>query len=113
MDYKDIIKLLEAGYTRDEIMAMKADETPEEKTDKSTDETPEEKTDEKKSPSKDVDFINGIRADLDSLKEVFTGFKNEITALNIMNSSIYQHEESADDIIAKIINPSYKDDKGE
>lgn len=107
MDYKDIIKLLEAGYTRDEIMAMKADETPEEKP---TDETPEEK----KSPSKDDDFISGIRAELDSLKEVFTGFKNEITALNIMNSSIYQHEESADDIIAKIINPSYKkDDKGE
>lgn len=111
MDYKDIIKLLEAGYTRDEIMAMKADETPEEKP---TDETPEEnRADEKNSPSKDDDFISGIRAELDGLKEVFTGFKNEITALNIMNSSIYQHEESADDIIAKIINPSYKDDKGE
>ena len=109
MDYKDIIKLLEAGYSRDEIMAMKADETPEEK----PVETPEERTDDKKSPSKDDDFISGIRAELDGLKEVFTGFKNEITALNIMNSSIYQHEESADDIIAKIINPTYKDDKGE
>lgn len=112
MDYKDIIKLLEAGYTRDEIMAMKVVETSEEK---NVEETPEEKTpEEKKSPSKDDDFISGIRAELDGLKEVFTGFKNEITALNIMNSSIYQHEETADDIIATIINPSYKkDDKGE
>lgn len=95
MKYDEIIKLLDAGYSREEIMAMK--EQPEDQ--EETHEEQEEQTD----PFASV---------VGELKDAITSMKNEITAMNIMNSRISDETRTGDDIIADIINPpKYKKEK--
>lgn len=98
MKYDEIIKLLDAGYSREEIMAMK------EQPDDQKEEPPqEEKTEENSDQFASV---------VGELKDVITSMKNEITAMNIMNSRISDETRTGDDIIADIINPpKYKKEK--
>lgn len=96
MKYEEIIKLLDAGYSREEILNMKEqppkEQTPEEQ-------PPEEQPD----PSADA---------LREMKEMFAEMKKEITAMNIMNAVRPGDEEkTSEDIIANIINPTKKDKK--
>lgn len=100
MKHDEIIKLLDAGYTKEEITEiLKTDDTekaPEEGT-KKPDEV--EKTDTTEDSSKIITEA------LSEIKDIFSDFKKELTAINILNSNIPQHTETADDIIGKIINP--------
>ena len=99
MKYEEIIKLLDAGYTREEIIEM-GKEPKEPK--------PEEtKPEETKPEDSDItDFVKEMR-------EAFAEMKKEFTALNIMASRQPEIEEkSSEDIIANIINPTRKK-KGE
>lgn len=90
MEYKEIIKLLEAGYTRDEIMAMG------EETKKETEEVTEEVKEETKNSN-----------DIAELKEAIDGLKKEIIASNIMQSAIKGEQElTGEDVIANIISPA-------
>ena len=90
MKYEEIIKLLDAGYSRDEILAMKeapADPTP-------ADPTPAE-------PNM-TDVMN-------EMKEMFNDMRKEFTAFNIMNSKMPEDSErTSEEIIANIINPEQK-----
>ena len=90
MQYTEIIKLLDAGYTRDEILAMKDEPTPEP--------TPE--------PNE-----NGMSELVKEMRDAFSEMRKEFTALNIM-SSRQPEEKTPEDIIANIINPTRKK-KGE
>lgn len=96
MDMQDIIKLLDAGYSKDEIIAMN----------ESTDDKPSEEVQEIQTESKeDVSFDAGVITDaLSEIKTTFEEIKKEFTAMNIMNSRI-DPEKSSDDILAEIINP--------
>ena len=95
MKYEEIIKLLDAGYSRDEILEMDKP-APEEKKE------PEEKKDpapeEKKDPAPDMAGM------MDEMKKMFSDLTKEITASNILNSRL-QGEDDNEDLIAKIINP--------
>ena len=94
MQYTEIIKLLDAGYTRDEILAMKDEPKQEEP---------------KQEEPKHVD--NG-RSDLENeMRDAISEMRNEFTAFNIM-SSRQPEEKTPEDIIASIINPTRKK-KGE
>lgn len=90
MKYEEIIKLLDAGYSREEIMAMKdapADPTP-------ADPTPAD-------PNM-ADVMN-------EMKEMFNDMRKELTAFNIMNSNMpADNKRTSEDIIANIINPEQK-----
>ena len=90
MKYEEIIKLLDAGYSRDEILTMKeppADPAP-------ADPTPAE-------PNM-ADVMN-------EMKEMFNDMRKEFTAFNIMNSNMPgDNERTSEDIIANIINPEQK-----
>ena len=101
MKYDEIIKLLDAGYTRDEIMAMKDDETktpdPDEKTGDSSGET--------KAPEE-----TGMSDLVKEMRDAFAEMKKEFTAFNIM-ASRQPEEKTPEDIIANIINPSRKETK--
>ena len=88
MKYTEIIKLLDAGYTRDEILAMKDEPTPEP--------TPEP---------------NGMSDLVKEMRDAFSEMRKEFTAMNIM-SSRQPEEKTPEDIIANIINPTRKK-KGE
>lgn len=100
MQYTEIIKLLDAGYTREEIMAMKDEPTPEPKPEPTPEPTPEPKPEE-----------NGMSDLVKEMRDAFSEMRKEFTALNIM-SSRQPEEKTPEDIIANIINPTRKK-KGE
>ena len=94
MQYTEIIKLLDAGYTREEILAMKDEPKPVEP-------KPEEPKPEETGMS---DLVKEMR-------DAFSEMRKEFTAMNIM-SSRQPEEKTPEDIIANIINPTRKK-KGE
>ena len=99
MQYTEIIKLLDAGYTRDEILAMKDEPKPEEP-------KPEEPKPEEPKPEE-----NGMSELVKEMRDAFSEMRKEFTAFNIM-SSRQPEEKTPEDIIANIINPTRKK-KGE
>lgn len=101
MKYDEIIKLLDAGYTRDEIIAMKDDAT------KAPD--PDEKTDDSKVETKTPEEteMSGL---VKEMRDAFAEMKKEFTAFNIM-ASRQPEEKTPEDIIANIINPTRKETK--
>ena len=94
MKYDEIIKLLDAGYSREEIMAMKDPE-----------ETPAPEKVETETPE------TGMSDLVKEMRDAFSEMKKEFTAMNIM-ASRQPEEKTPEDIIANIINPSRKK-KGE
>lgn len=102
MKYDEIIKLLDAGYTRDEIMAM--NDNSETKTP-----DPDEKTDNTKMETKTPEEteMSGL---VKEMRDAFAEMKKEFTAFNIM-ASRQPEEKTPEDIIANIINPTRKETK--
>ena len=94
MKYDEIIKLLDAGYTRDEILNMQ--DAPEEK----QEDAPEEKQE---------DVPATMDAIMSEVKDMFAEMKKELTAMNILNSRQSAEEnKTSEDILATIINPTMK-----
>lgn len=92
MNYNEIIKLLDAGYSRDEILQMNSNEpepAPE------PEPTPE--------PEPVPDPTEAIMAEV---KEMFAEMRKELTAMNIMNSRQHDTRNEPEDILANIINPT-------
>lgn len=88
MKYEEIIKLLDAGYSRDEILTMKEEPAP---------------ADPEPTPAPAADITAGI---MEEVKGMFAEMKKELTAMNIMNSRQDSDEvRTGEDILASIINP--------
>jgi len=100
MKYDEIIKLLDAGYTREEIMAMK--EEPNDEKEKQSGSSADE-------PGKQNDNteMSGL---VKEMRDAFAEMKKEFTAFNIM-ASRQPEEKTPEDIIANIINPTRKENK--
>ena len=95
MKYDEIIKLLDAGYTREEILNMQ--DAPAED---AQDTAPAD--DEQNAPVS-MDVI------MSEVKDMFAEMKKELTAMNILNSrQSAETERTSDDILASIINPTMK-----
>ena len=93
MKYEEIIKLLDAGYSRDEILAMKEEPAP----------APDPKEPEPTPAPEPADITAGI---MEEVKGMFAEMKKELTAMNIMNSRQDSDEvRTGEDILASIINP--------
>lgn len=94
MKYEEIIKLLDAGYSRDEILAMKEEPAP----------APDpEPTPDDPEPAPAPDPAADV---MKEMKEMFAEMKKELTAMNIMNSRQESDEvRTGEDILASIINP--------
>lgn len=103
MTYTEIMKLLDAGFNRDEILAMQNEDQHEETTD--TSDNTEQGSDVQGTVN------DAITTALEEVKNTFDEFKKEFTAMNIMNSRIDNPDKSADDILANIINPFETIDK--
>lgn len=102
MKYDEIIKLLDAGYSREEILALK-DEPENVNNDAENETDPGEN--ENNSDS------TGMSELVKEMRDAFAEMKKEFTAFNIM-SSRQPEEKTPEDIIASIINPTRKK-KGE
>ena len=98
MQYSEIIKLLDAGFTRDEILAMQDEPTTEPTTEPTPEPTPEPEE-------------NGMSELVKEMRDAFSEMRKQFTAFNIM-SSRQPEEKTPEDIIANIINPTRKK-KGE
>ena len=110
MDYKEIIRLLDAGYTRDEILQMSDNSG----SDTGADESATSGTDESDASGADESAASGadeLNAAISEMKSMFSDFTKEITAMNIMNSQRgIDNENSVEDIIANIISPKRKEE---
>ena len=99
MKYEEIIKLLDAGYSREEILAMQEEPAPEP--------APEPAEDE---PKPVADITGEIMSEV---KEMFSEMKKELTAMNIMNSRQDGEDiKTGEDILASIINPTMRKNGG-
>lgn len=91
MKYEEIIKLLDAGYSREEILAMKEEPAP--------------APDPEPTPGdpEPADITAGI---MEEVKGMFAEMKKELTAMNILNSRQESDDvKTGEDILASIINP--------
>ena len=100
MTLDQIIKLLDAGYTKADIEAMQTPAQPEAAADPEPQKDPEPvaKPEEKKTGSEPVKDTAG-EAMLQELRDL----KKAVYAMNIMNSSQPGQPESVDDILAKAL----------
>ena len=92
MNYNEIIKLLDAGYSREEILKMDSKE-PEPAPEPEPEPTPE--------PAPDP-----TAAIMTEVKDMFAEMRKELTAMNIMNSRLQDDRNEPEDILANIINPT-------
>lgn len=101
MKYEEIIKLLDAGYSREEILNMQEAPAPDPEPD------PEPVPNEPKPVS---DITNEIMSEV---KDMFAEMKKELTAMNILNSRQEPDDiKTGEDILANIINPTRKQNGG-
>lgn len=108
MKYEEIIKLLDAGYSREEILAMKEEPAPApgpEPTPGDPEPTP---GDPEPAPAPDP------AADvMKEMKEMFAEMKKELTAMNILNSRQESDDvKTGEDVLANIINPTMRKNGG-
>lgn len=94
MNYNEIIKLLDAGYSREEILQMDAKE-PE----------PAQEPEPEPEPAPEPVTTDSIMAEV---KEMFAEMRKELTAMNILNSRLQDDHNEPEDILANIINPTTK-----
>lgn len=94
MNYNEIIKLLDAGYSREEILQMDAKE-PE----------PAPEPEPEPEPAPEPVTTDSIMAEV---KEMFAEMRKELTAMNIMNSRLQDDHNEPENILANIINPTMK-----
>ena len=90
MIYNEIIKLLDAGYSREEILQMDVKE-------------PEPAPEPEPEPEPAPDPMAAIMSEV---KDMFADLRKELTAMNIMNSRQQDDHTEPEDILANIINPT-------
>ena len=98
MRYEEIIKLLDAGYSREEILEMDKEPAPEDKKDPAPEDKKDPAPEDKKDPAPDMSGM------MEEMKTMFSDLTKELIASNIMRSR-QDEDDSEEDIIAKIINP--------
>lgn len=104
MKYEEIIKLLDAGYSRDEILAMKEEPAP------APDPEPTPADPEPAPAPEPADITAGI---MEEVKGMFAEMKKELTAMNILNSRQDSDEvRTGEDVLANIINPTMRKNGG-
>lgn len=109
MDYKEIIKLLDAGYSREDILQMQEGTGADKGTAAGAGEGTAAGAGE--GATAGADELNTAIKDM---KEMFKEFTKEITAMNIMNSQqSADSTNTAEEILANIINPTTNKKEGE
>ena len=91
MKYEEIIKLLDAGYTREEILDMETKPA-----------VPEEPKPVEPKPDE-------VSETLKEMRDMFSEMKKEFTAMNILSTQrTKESEKTGEEVIANIINPVIK-----
>lgn len=108
---KDIISLLDAGYSREEIAELleQPGTTEEPAAEPETPEEPEQAAEPETEPQKPAES-----AEILELKKEIQSLKAMIQKQNIKQARIEEpaHQDSASDILARLVNPNYGMDGG-
>lgn len=109
-NYAEVLRLLDEGFTRDEILAM--DEQEEGKGADEQNEGEAHSSGQGEKGTQDV-LSEAVSSVLGEIKTVVEDFKKEITAMNIMNSQQKggTSAPTGEEVLANIINPFNKKDK--
>ena len=100
MKYEEILKLLDAGSSRDEILAMKEEPV----------QAPNPAEPEPEPAPEPADITAGI---MEEVKGMFAEMKKELTAMNILNSRQESDDvKTGEDVLANIINPTMRKNGG-
>ena len=111
MTVDEIIKLLDAGYTKDEIIEMTQEPEPQEPEPQEPEPQQEQQEPEPQQPVTD----NEITAAVNEFKTAIDDLKKEFIAANIMTSNRAgekNQEATAETAVANIINPFIKEKEG-
>ncbi len=95
MNYSEIIKLLDAGYTREDILQMQTEPEP----------APEPAPEPEPEPAPEPE-PNITESIMKEVKDMFAEMRKELTAMNILNSRQQDDHTEPEDILASIINPT-------
>lgn len=106
MKYDEIIRLLDAGFTKEEIQGI-ADQI----NSQSGATDPAEPVEPAEPAEPENDFAVFRNEFTEMLKTGFEEIKKEIIASNILNSQRDLEKNEPEDIIANIINPNIKENK--
>ena len=108
MKYNEIIKLLDAGYSREEILAMKEEPAPAPDPEPTPNDPEPTPNDPEPAPAPDP------AADvMKEMKEMFAEMKKELIAMNILNSRQESDDvKTGEDVLANIINPTMRKNGG-
>lgn len=106
MKIEDIFKLIDAGFTKEEIFALNTSEAvPVPEPEEALTDEPEEEPVPAPAPAAPEELANALNGILDSFKAV----AKEIKSANIANSKMPEIKtESAEDIIASMLYPQEK-----
>lgn len=91
MNYSEIIKLLDAGYSREDILQMQTEPEP----------APEPEPEPDPEPEPNI-----TESIMKEVKDMFAEMRKELTAMNILNSRQQDDHTEPEDILANIINPT-------
>ena len=105
MNKEEILKLVNAGYTKAEIEAMSSDQKPEEKPEEKPEVKPEEKPEVK--PAETVSFTPDV---IKEFTGAINGLSDMIKKSNMINDG-YEPKtslEKGEEVLASLINPPAK-----
>lgn len=116
MTSSEILMLLQAGYSKDEITAMDNQEPrPEEQPDQTGDQQPE--TEEQPEPAQENDSVNAevsaLRDELNNTRQQLAQLVKQMQTSNLKTASINilpepDLEKKTDEAMAELIRPSYE-----
>lgn len=109
MTIDQIIKLLDAGYTKDEIHAMEGTNNAPEQTPQPEPEPQQPDPEPTPEPAQNVRPESTINPQIEELSRSLKAFTAAIQKSNILASNMPTNPEpSAEDVLAEIINPTHK-----
>ena len=120
MTVDEIIKLLDAGYTKDEISAMVVNQEPQQFPADQQPEQPGDQQPEPEQPEAPADNIDSVNAEVTALRDELTSTRQQLAQLvkqmqsnNLKTASVNilpesDLEKKTDDAMAELIRPSYE-----
>jgi len=106
MNLNEIIKLIDAGFTKSDILALAGSQQTEPKEEPKPEPKKEPKEEPKPEPKPEPQETETDKL-VKALGLQVEGLTKALQASNIRNTEHGGQEESVDDILAKIINPKY------
>lgn len=113
MEFKELIALVNAGFSKDEIKAIVTAKTKEPEPQPAQQTAPDTEPEKIEEPSAAEQAAAGPALDLSELKAAIDDLKKTIQASNILNNTSMEApaasvQDAADDVIKRMINPSGK-----